>query len=148
MNKLFYILFLAVIFSCSQSKTVSANQYNNDTQCVRDNMDGTIVVKSWGTGANINEAVKMAKKRALNDVMFLGITYGKSDCGVIPLVNEPNAKLKHESYFNNFFSENGTYQNYVELVSGANAYKNEPIPLKVKKSELKQKLINDGIIKN
>ena len=147
MKKLSVFLIL-LIASCSTAKDPNSKSYSHETECVKDNFDGTYVIKAWGSGSNVNEDIVLAKKNALNDILFRGLNFGKSDCGVIPLVNEPNARQNHEAYFNNFFSDKGDFLKYVEVQAGASVYKNQAVTLIVKKSALKQKLINDGIIKN
>ena len=142
------LFLLLLLVSCSDVKNANSNKYSHETECVKDNFDGTYVVRAWGSGANVKEDINLAKKNALNDILFNGIREGKPDCGSIPLVNEPNARQKHESYFNEFFSEKGDYLKFAELQKGANVEKNQVVVLVIKKSDLKQKLIKDGIIKN
>jgi hypothetical protein len=41
--------------------------------------------------------------------MFKGIIGGKPGCMQSPLVNKPGAEVQHSDYFNNFFSDGGSY---------------------------------------
>ncbi|MBI2259772.1 MAG: hypothetical protein HYU67_12860 [Flavobacteriia bacterium] len=143
----FSILLVLFLFSCSNTKNSNITKYTNETECVKDNFDGTYVIKAWGTGMNIKDQIISAQKKALNDILFVGLTYGKGECGGAPVVAEPNARKKYEDYFNTFFSENGDFKKYIEVLPGANVYKNQVVTLVVKKSDLKQKLIKEGIIK-
>jgi hypothetical protein len=83
---------------------------------------------------------------------------GKQDCEKRPLVPEVNADKKYEDYFNKFFIDGGEYKNYISLkderlgirIIGDRKATREGVTfsvvVRVKRSELKQKLITDGIL--
>jgi len=70
-------LTLAVLFAvaCSNVKNANVSSYSHETECVRDNFDGTYVVKAWGHGATVMEDVKLAKKNELSYLILKGLTY-------------------------------------------------------------------------
>ena len=145
--------------SCYAQQKVSGN-YTYSIQCLGTELDGSHTMKAWGNGRNRFDATEQAKKNAVYAVIFDGIREGQGGCDVKPLVNEVNAKEKYEDYFNKFFSDKGEYLNYVSLKDerighkvkrekkGAVGGKATSAIVRVLKPQLKQKLINDNIIKN
>lgn len=144
-------------FSIAYSQKETAGNYGYKTECLGIESDGSITVKSWGNGRNRSDAVEQAKKNAVRDVIFNGINEGKSDCFNKPLVFEVNAQEKNEGYFNKFFSDGGEYKNYISLrdkrIFGSRDKKKarqsvtNGLVVRVLRSELKQKLIDDKLIK-
>ncbi len=149
---------LAVFTNCNPQKK-TAGAYSHKTECIgANNLDGTQTVKAWGTGRNRIQAVKRAKKNAVRDVLFNGITEGGQDCEKRPVVAEVNAHRKYESYFNIFFADDGDYEDYVSARDerirfkflrnrrwGRSSITNSVI-VTVYRYELRQKMIADGII--
>ncbi|MDR2042224.1 MAG: hypothetical protein LBP98_07915 [Tannerella sp.] len=143
---------------CTSRQDVSGN-YSFKTECFESELDGTITVKAWGNGRNYFDACEQAGKNAVRDVIFNGITDGKSDCHQRPLVLEVNAKQKYEDYFNRFFAGGGAYRRYVSLRDEridsklwrsrkrARQSVTHGIVLRIKRADLKRQLIADGIIK-
>lgn len=158
MHKIRIIFTLSAIFgllSCSPQKKLATN-YNYKTECLGLNSDGTQIVKAWGKGINKNEAIENAKITALNDVLFKGILDGKQDCNSKPILNGVNMLEKNETYFQSFFSEKGAYNQFIKLFNkvssvdtkGEKGHITQGVELEIMISELKQKMINDGILKN
>ena len=151
------IILLSTCFGFSQ-KNIAGN-YGYKTECLGVELDGSETVKAWGNGRNRSDAVGQAKKNALRDVIFFGLVEGKQDCKQKPLILEVNALEKYEDYFNKFFADGGEFKNYISLrderifdkVSRDRKKARESVTngliLRVLRSELKQKLIADGIIK-
>lgn len=148
-----------VLISCNSQKKIAGN-YSYKTECLGIEMDGSQTVKAWGNGRNRFDAIEQAKKNAVNDVLFNGIYEGKQDCEKRPVVAEVNARQKYEAYFNKFFADGGEYKKYVSLrderigqkVSrdrkGARQSVTHGVVVRVLRAELKQKMIEDGILKN
>lgn len=157
-----YIALLSVLFlftaGCSNQKSVSGN-YTYKTECLGVEMDGSQTVKGWGNGRNRFDAIEQAKKNVVRDVLFNGIIEGKQDCEKRSVVPEVNAQMKYEQYFNQFFADGGEYKNYVSLKDervgqklsrdrqSARKSVTHGVVLRVHRSELKQKMIADGIIR-
>lgn len=161
MKSLIYSAFLFVIlvlFSCSPQKKIAGN-YSYKTECLGVEMDGSQTVKVWGNGRNRWDAIEQAKKNAVKDVLFNGIYEGKQDCEKRPVVAEVNAQQKYETYFNKFFADDGEYKNFVSLKDerigqkisrdrkGASQSVTHGVVVRVLRAELKQKMIEDGILK-
>jgi hypothetical protein len=153
------IITIVSLTSCVGQKSIAGN-YTYKTECLGTELDGSVTLKAWGNGRNRVDAVEQAKKNGTRDVLFSGITEGKSDCNRAPLLLELNAQTKYEDYFNVFFADGGEYKNFVSLrderifdkisrdKKGARESVTHGIVLRVLRSELKQKLIKDGIIKS
>ena len=162
MRKLHFISAFAfsiiLMTSCNPQKQISAN-YDNETECAGVEGDGTQTVIAWGNGRNRFDAMEQAKKRAVQDVIFKGISDGKDECNKRPVLNEVNARQKHEDYFNAFFADDGPYLDFVSLKDeriGQKALRDRKtgrksvshsIVLRVMRPALKQKFIKDGLLK-
>lgn len=151
------ICLFSLTFIYSQKK-ISGN-YIYKTECMGIEHDGSLTLKTWGNGRNRADAVEQAKKNAVRDVIFQSILEGKQDCLKKPLITEVNAEEKYEDYFNKFFSDGGQYLNFITLKAErigeqirrdrrkARESVTNGLLVSVLRSELKSKLIADGIIK-
>ena len=149
---------LVLLGGCRAKKDISGN-YTHRTECLGTEMDGSLTVKAWGNGHNRADAIEQARKNAVNDVIFKGITEGSGGCNVRPVIGEVNARMKYESYFDAFFRDRGDFQRFVstEDEKYSDRFKRDPrmsrhgytygVVLRVKRSELREKLISDGILK-
>jgi hypothetical protein len=161
MKRLAQIRILLIIpiitFSCNIQKKIAGN-YVYKTECLGVEMDGSQTLKAWGNGRNRWDAIEQAKKTAVNDVLFNGMIVGGQDCDRRPVVSEVNARKKHEFYFNKFFADGGQYKKYVSLKDerigqklsrdrkGARQSVTHGVVVRVLRAELRQKMIEDGII--
>jgi hypothetical protein len=160
MKQLVYLLLtLSIIFAgCATKNNVAAN-YSYKTECLGIELDGSQTLKAWGKGGNRIDATEQAKKNAVRDVLFKGVIDGKSECSQIPVVAEVNAQMKYEDYFNKFFADGGEYLNFISLKDerigqklGRDSKRSEDevvnsVVVRVLRSDLKKKMMNDGIIK-
>ena len=154
-------LVLMVVFfvSCTPQRKIAGN-YTYKTECLGMEGDGSMTLLAWGSGRNRFDAVEQAKKNAVRDVIFKGIMDGKGQCENRPLVPEVNANQKYEEYFVKFFVDKGPYLNFVSLKDeriddkvtrdrqGASKDVTNSVVVRVKRYELKQQFIKDGILKN
>jgi hypothetical protein len=151
------LLALVIFFSCNPQKNISGN-YQFKTECLRTEGDGSQVVKAFGRGRNIFDAIEQAKKNALNDIIFAGINSPRTDCNQRPVLPEANAKQNNESYFFRFFSSDGEYSKFVSpsktkikdrLLPERYKAENEvvyAVVLKVDREALRSKFIFDKLI--
>ena len=86
---------------------------NYEVECMGTGMDGTQLVKVWGFGKKPQDAAYQARKNAVHAVIFKGIAGGRPGCMMRPLVNRPGAEVQHADFFNNFFSDGGSYLRFV-----------------------------------
>ncbi|GHT37232.1 hypothetical protein FACS189414_5480 [Bacteroidia bacterium] len=154
--RLFFVGLLAAGMSgCSTNKTTSS-YITTETECLGVELDGSQTLYAWGTGRSKNDAVEQAKKNAIRDVLFKGIRGGSQECNTRPLVAEVNAQERYESYFNQFFKDNGEYTRFVNMSdTRRRTYEKQEnkyefkygATIRVLRSELRQKLLSDNILK-
>lgn len=153
------LLVLALSATTLQAQKKIAGNYGYKTECMGVELDGSETVKAWGNGRNRSDAVEQAKKNAIRDIIFHGLVEGKQECKQRALLLEVNAEEKYEDYFNKFFADGGEFKNYISLrderildkvsrdrKKGRGSVTNGFI-VRVLRSELKAKLIADGILK-
>jgi hypothetical protein len=157
--KILLFIIPIILLSCNNQRKVAGN-YEYKTECLGIEMDGSQTLKAWGNGRNRWDAIEQAKKTAVYDVLFKGIIDGRQNCEKRPLVFEVNARQKYEIYFNKFFADDGEYKNYVSLKDeriGQKLFRDRKrsrqsvthgVIVRVLRAELKQKMIEDGIINN
>lgn len=148
---------LATMCGCkSKEKAVSTASYHNyETECMGKSMDGKQTLRVWAQGKNRSDAIKQARKKAVYDVTFTGISAGSGECSSYPVVDEPNARRKYEKYFDKFFADGGTYRKFAEAADGKNEVdafqgKNSQtygIVVTVDRAALRKRLEKDEIIK-
>lgn len=150
-----FSLMIIILNACSP-KVNDARFYSNEVQCLGVDADGNQLLKSWSYSKNLYESdqLEVAKQRAVKEVIFKGIRNGNKECSSKPLVFDMNAETKYENYFNEFFSKDGSYKDYSELIN-PELYRNSTsksklydkgIDVRVNIRGLKKKLIEDKII--
>ncbi len=144
--------------SCHPTTNIS-NEYafsTFDTECLGVELDGSQTLRAWGKGKNKQDAMEQAKKNALRDVIFKGINSGSGECNKRPLITEVNAQEKYEYYFNKFFADGGEYKKYVSsddekrtsrIKAKNSTQENYGIVVRIKRAELRERLVEDNIIK-
>lgn len=160
MKKIFITCVLLVVTIAALAQKKTAGYYTYKTECLGVELDGSQTLKAWGNGRNRADAVEQAKKNAMRDVIFKGIHDGKQECNQKPLIFELNAEEKYEDYFNVFFADGGAFKDFVSLrderigdkFSRDRKKTSESVTnglvVRILRSELKKKLIQDGIIKS
>lgn len=149
---------MAFATSCRKDTTISSQGsfYSFETECLGTELDGSQTVRAWGAGSNKADAIEQAKKNALRDVIFRGVTAGTGGCSTRPLIFETNAQEKYEFYFNKFFADGGEYSKYAtsedenltsRIKGKSSTQTNYGVVVRVKRAELRQRLIDDKIIK-
>ena len=151
----FACLLLLVLTGCGSKQSVSS-YHSFESECLGVELDGSETVRAWGRGKNRSDAIEQAKKNSVRDVLFKGIIAGSRECSVRPLLAEVNAQERYAYYFNDFFRDGGKYLNYVSMedkkTSSNMKTSNKTqvsysITVRVLRSRLQQKLIEDKILK-
>lgn len=75
--------------------------------------DGELILRVSASGRNKADALAVAEKYALRQVMLTGIQGPDKANLTRPLIFEVNAEEKYEDFFNAFFSHGGVYKNFV-----------------------------------
>lgn len=152
------ILFLALMMvfaSCDPQQKIAGN-YTYDTECQGIAGDGQWSVRAFGKGKNKIEALAVAKRNALEEILFKGLRKGMAGCDQRPVLTDPNIREREQAYFGKFFSEGGEYLNYVSLKP--NSYEKKMkiegesnftfgFELHVDYVKLKEKMKTDNLIK-
>jgi len=161
LNKLIFAALLVFLPGMRAANAqVNMGSYVQETECIGVELDGSLTLVAWGNGRNRNDAVKQARKIAVRDVIFKGITKGTKVPDPRPLVPEVNAERKYADYFNKFFSDKkAIYQGYTQDKderiadrifrdkAGSSEGVTYKVTVRVLRADLKQRLIDDGIIK-
>ena len=150
MKHLFYTwklgcLLLLILAGCSSKKSVSS-YHSFESECLGVELDGSETLRAWGRGKNRTDAIEQAKKNAVRDVLFKGVVAGSRECSVRPLITEVNAQERYASYFNDFFSMEDKKTNSNTKASNKTQI-SYSTTVRVLRSQLQQKLIEDKILK-
>ena len=94
---------------------LSAGAFAQETECIGKELDGSLTLRVWGTGRNRTDALEQAKKQAVYDVLFRGITKGNTDYNMRPVMTEVNARQRYQDYFDIFFMDRGEYGKYISM---------------------------------
>lgn len=89
--------------------------YAQETECISKEMDGSLTLRVFGTGRNRTDALEQAKKQAVYDVLFKGVTRGNTDYNMRPIMTEVNARQRYQDYFDIFFMDRGEYLKYISM---------------------------------
>lgn len=149
---------LLLMLSACKTPTKIDNTYATQSfavSCMGVDPNGIQTLRTWGNGINREKAMAQAERRAVEAVIFSGITDGSYGCEKRPILNEVNARERYEDYFNRFFSDNGPYTRFVSLEekrcsrikSKSSSMEAWGAVVQVDRSALKQQLINDNILK-
>ncbi len=138
---------------CRSTQTSAYQTY--ETRCLGVEHDGTQTVLAWGEGRNKSDAIEQARKNAVYDVIFNGITAGKDGCSAAPLLNIPNARERYQEYFDIFFLDGGEYLKYcsgadMRSLSGEKGKyrqgEKRSLTVRVDRQGLKKRLQDDGVL--
>ncbi len=152
---------LVMLLMCACGARRSQAYYDYESKVIGTELDGSYTIRAWGRGRNGVDAYVQARKTAVYDVIFNQIQFASgtapSTSGVLqPLLLEVNAKKKYESYFNAFFADKGEFENYCTMkerrlwsshFQRTDAQVQAQVTVKVYRDKLKQKLIDDNILK-
>ncbi len=98
-------------------KTHYSSNYNYEVQIMGVGQDGTKVMKVWGYGKRVEDAIIEAKMNAVASVIFKGIPGGHGAAATPAILRDPNASEKHADYFDDFFSPGGKYLKFLALTT-------------------------------
>ena len=131
--------------------------YNYDSHIISTELDGSYNIRAFGRGRNAVVAYDEARKQAVYDVLFNGVQSSNSRVSSLkPLMLEVNARERYEDYFNAFFADGGAYREFTSLHDTRSLTENwhnsklqvlVQVSITVDRKGLKQKLIEDNIIK-
>lgn len=158
MKKLFNWALVAVLAMMAVGCGVHRVQayYDYKSKVIEAHQDGSYVIRAWGRSRNATMSYEVAQKQALRDVLFYGVQAQSSNIQDLkPLIFDMNAQTKYEDYFNAFFSDHGAWKDYCSMVdrriftsnySRTDAQLLAQVTVTIYRAQLKQKLIEDGIL--
>lgn len=160
MKRLIYgiglLLLPLLLASCNNMRQGVVSYHDNRTECMGSELDGSYTVRSWGYGRYVKDAKEQAKKTAVYDIIFKGVSTGRDGCEQKPMLLEVNAETKYKDYFSHFFTDGGEYLKYVSMRDrrpGSWQHSRQKggitcsLVVRVRYSELRQRLMEDGILK-
>lgn len=150
------VALMTLAFSSCKSKTIQSTvpyQANTPVECVSQDPSGVQLLKVWGKGMNVDEAVENARKSAVEAVLFSYITRGTGKFNSIPIIDNGTIRGAHSQYFNKFFKNGGEYKKFAKkekvnkdnVLEGGNMVVVETLLL-VDRPALKAKMKKDNII--
>lgn len=156
--KKFFIAALLLSLTCDvchAQRRQNSGVKEFEAECLGVEGDGSQTIRAYGFGKDKDDAVEQAQKNAVYAVIFKGITKG-SGCNMKPLLTEVNAREKYEDYFDNFFKDDGPFEDFASMADermfGREDTRNAlgrryAVVVRVLRSELRMKLKEDGILK-
>jgi hypothetical protein len=156
----YYYLLIALFVITNNAISQTSGYIKMTTECLGSELDGSVTLKSWGSGRNNKDAVEQAMKNAVNEVIFNGIKDGEGSCPRSPIIVDQNIQKKNEEYFAVFFADGGAYKEFVSLKDEKISHKfkrdkkkrdvsiTESAVVRVNRLMIKKKLVNDKIISN
>ena len=150
------LLCAATLAGCKSAATSVTSYHQQPIECLGVEHDGSQTLRSYGSGRNKADAVEQAKKNAVREVIFKGITHGQPGCQMRPIITEVNAEERYEHYFNIFFADGGEYSKYVSMADERSrsktktknaVYVNYRVTVRVLRNELKARLKADNVLK-
>jgi hypothetical protein len=123
MKKIIYV----VVFFFVQNISFAQAEWHYDIECAGVGVDGTYLVQVTSYGKNVQDAVVQAKKDAVHGVLFRGFIGKAGECmSQKPIITNSAIENEKKDFFDDFFSKNGQYMQYVSLSQANNC-----IPTKV-----------------
>jgi hypothetical protein len=104
-------------YSKKERKAHYNSSYNYEVEIMGVGQDGTKVLKIWGYGKRVEDAIIEAKMNAIASVIFKGVPGGQGAAATPAILTDPNAAEKHADYFENFFSPGGKYLQFLTLTT-------------------------------
>lgn len=114
------ILLLVAVNSFAQTrkerKAMYDSQYNYELACLGVGNDGTKLLKVWGYGKKVDNAIYDAKRTAVAAVIFRGVPAGNG-AAPTPSILPVDGYEQHIDFFDEFFKDGGMYLSFVNLTT-------------------------------
>lgn len=116
------IIFLLIVCQLSNGQTrkerkaMYGSQYNYELACLGVGQDGTKLLKVWGYGKRVDNAIYDAKRTAVAAVIFRGVPAGNG-AAPTPSLLPVDGYDNNMDFFDNFFKDGGMYLSFVNLTT-------------------------------
>ncbi|MEI7829679.1 MAG: hypothetical protein WCI31_07905 [Prolixibacteraceae bacterium] len=151
---------LTMVTVCGQTrkerKAMYDSQYNYELACLAVGNDGTKLIKVWGYGKKVDNAIYDAKRTAVAAVIFRGVPAGNGAAPTPSLLPVDGYGLNMD-FFDEFFKDGGMYLSFVNLTTdgtpgGADNIKMShgykvAVSASINFNELRKYLQDKGIVK-
>ena len=104
-------------YSRKERKQHYNSSYNYEVEIQGVGQDGTKVLKVWGYGKRVEDAIIEAKMNAVAAAIFKGIPGGNGAAATPAILRDPNASETHADYFEQFFSPGGKFNQFIALTT-------------------------------
>lgn len=129
-NNVSFLLVAVMLFAATLCSAQSKNKvrkleynsaYNYEVATVAVGVDGTKLIKVWGYGKKVEDAIRKAKQDAVACAISRGFPAGGGGraAATPAIVSNDDVFTKHEAYFTTFFEPGGKYLQYVNLSTDA-----------------------------
>ena len=109
-------LAIAVGQTRKERKAMYDSQYNYELACLGVGQDGTKLLKVWGYGKKVDNAIYDAKRTSVAAVIFRGVPAG-NDAAPTPSLLPVDGYEQHMDFFDEFFKDGGMYLSFVNLTT-------------------------------
>lgn len=123
MRKSIYTVFLFSLVAVSvfgqtrkERKAMYDSQYNYELACLGVGNDGTKLLKVWGYGKKVDNAIYDAKRTAVAAVIFRGVPAGNG-AAPTPSLLPVDGYGQNMDFFDEFFKDGGMYLSFVNLTT-------------------------------
>lgn len=99
-----------------QLKALYDSKYNYELSCLGVGQDGTKLLKVWGYGKKVDNAVYEAKRTAVAAVIFRGVPAGNG-AAPTPSILPIDGYEQHREFFDEFFKDGGMYLSFINLTT-------------------------------
>jgi len=99
-----------------ERKAMYGSQYNYELACLGVGNDGTKLLKVWGYGKKVDNAIYDAKRTAVAAVIFRGVPAGNG-AAPTPSLLTVDGYEQHMDFFDEFFKDGGMYLSFVNLTT-------------------------------
>jgi len=114
------IIVLALATAVGQTrkerKAMYDSQYNYELACLGVGNDGTKLLKVWGYGKKVDNAIYDAKRTSVAAVIFRGVPAGNG-AAPTPSLLPVDGYEQHMDFFDDFFKDGGMYLSFVNLTT-------------------------------
>lgn len=139
-----------------ERKAMYSSQFNYELACLGVGNDGTKLVKIWGYGKKVDDAIYDAKRTAVAAVIFRGVPEGNG-AAPTPSLLPVDGYEQNMNFFDDFFKDGGMYLSFVNLTTDGTPGGSDRIKMShgykvavgasVNFNELRKYLQDKGIVK-
>lgn len=108
---------LVILATACKSKepVVTTTSYRTyKTECLGMRASGIQTLMVYVKADSEKEAIRLAREKAVEDVLFNGINSGNTDCSSYAMIDSPVLRRNNQDYFDKFFQKK-KYEDYTKV---------------------------------